>query len=151
MAIKTPIFVVLVVVTVIIILGSLIGLVFQLFPDPTWNNVALVSLLVGGFYVVYYFIVTPAQLTKKINQNEALKKERKITFGETEVDLMVGRNTSRLPWENFVHVLNGRQMYIMVYEEEKKIYPFLPKRAFTEPDAEKAFLQMLDEHEIPLK
>jgi Na+(H+)/acetate symporter ActP len=151
MAFKTPIFIVLVVVTVIIILGSLIGLVFQLFPDPTWNNVAFVSLLVGAFYIVYYFIVTPAQLNKTISKNETLQKDRKFTFGETEVDLMIGRNTSRLPWDNFVHVLNGRTMYIMVYEEGKKTYPFLPKRAFTDPDAEKAFLQMLEEHDIPVK
>lgn len=151
MALKTPIFIVLVVVTVIIIVGSLIGLVFQLFPDPTWNNVAFISLLVGGFYIVYYFIVTPAQLTKMINKNEALQKERKITFSETEVDLMIGRNTSRLPWDNFVHVFNGKTMYIMVYEEDKKTYPFLPKRAFTDPGSEKAFLQLLEERNIPVK
>ena len=63
MAFKTPLFVLLAVVVVIIIVGSLIGLVFQLFTDSSWNNVALVSLLVGAFYVFYYFVMVPAQLT----------------------------------------------------------------------------------------
>lgn len=151
MAFKTPLFVLLAVVTVIIIAGSLIGLVFQLFTDSTWNNVALVSLLVGGFYIFYYFAMVPAQLTKTINKNEALKKERTFTFGENEVDLAIGEKVSPLPWEHFTHVLKGRTMYIMVYEEGKKTYPFLPNRAFADPGSEKAFLAILEQHSIPVK
>jgi len=151
MAMKTPIFVVLAIVTIVIIAGSLFGLVFQLFADATMQNVAFVSLLVGGFYLVYYFIVTPAQLTKTINKNETLQKDREFTFSDLEVDLKIGNHTSRLPWEHFLQVFNGKKMYIMVYAEGKKTYPFLPKRAFTEPGSEEAFLEILEAHNIPLK
>ena len=151
MALKTPIFIVLAVVTIVIMVGSLVGLVFQLFTDEVGRNVAFVSLLIGGFYVVYYFFLTPAQLTKMIKKNETLQMERELTFSEAEVDLVLGGQTSRLFWDHLVHVLKGRTMYILVYEEEKKIYPFLPKRALTEPGSEEAFLALLEEHNIPVK
>ena len=151
MAFKTPIFIVLAVVTILIMVASLVGLVFQLFTDEVGRNVAFVSLLIGGFYMVYYFFLTPAQLTKMIKKNEALQMEREFTFSEAEVDMKIGDQTSRLFWEHFVHVLKGRTMYILVYEEDKKVYPFLPKRALSEPGSEEAFLAMLEEHNIPVK
>jgi hypothetical protein len=151
MAIKTPLFVVLAVLTIVIMVGSSIGLIFQLFTDSITQNVAMISLAVGAFYVVYYFFLTPAQLTKTIKKNEALQMEREFSFSEAEVDLKVGNQTSRLFWDHFLHVLKGRTMYILVYEEEKKIYPFLPKRALTEPGSEEAFLALLEEHNILVK
>ena len=151
MAFKTPLFVLLAVVVVIIIVGSLIGLVFQLFTDSSWNNVALVSLLVGAFYVFYYFVMVPAQLTKTINKNETLQKERTFIFDENEVQLVIGAHTSRFSWEHFVQALKGRTMYILVYEEDKKVYPFIPNRAFADPGSEQAFLAILDQHGIPVK
>lgn len=151
MAAKTPLFIVLAAVTILIVAGSLVGLVFQLFTDPTWQNVALVSLLIGAFYLVYYFFLIPAQLTKTIKKNETLQMDRKFTFGETEVDLMVGKQTSRMSWEHFTHVMAGRKVYVLVYEEVKKVYPFLPKRAFADLAEEETFLDMLKEHNIPVK
>lgn len=151
MAIKTPVFIVLAVLTIAIMAGSLIGLVFQWFTDSTGQNVAIVSLVIGAFYVLYYFLLTPLQLTKAIKKNEALQMKREFSFSEAEVDLKVGSQTSRLFWDHFLHVLKGRTMYILVYEEEKKMYPFLPKRALTEPGSEEAFLALLEEHNIPVK
>lgn len=151
LAAKTPLFLVLAVVTIVIVVGSLVGLVFQLFTDPLWQNVALVSLVIGAFYMVYYFFLIPAQLSKTVKKNETLQLERKFTFSETAVDLMVGQQNSRMPWEHFKHVLAGKNFYVLVYEEEKKVYPFLPKGAFADSAEETAFLDLLKEHNIPLK
>lgn len=151
MAFKSPIYVVLALLTGVIMAGSAIGLVFQLFTDEVGQSVAFISLLIGGFYVLYYFFLTPAQLTKAIKRNDTLRMERKFTFSKKEVDLKVGDQTYRMLWEHFVHVLNGKTMYILVYEDEKKIYPFLPKRALSEPGSEEAFLALLEEYNIPIK
>lgn len=151
LAAKTPLFIVLAVVTIVIVVGSLVGLVLQLFTDPTWKNVAIVSLVIGGFYLVYYIFLIPAQLSRTIKKNETLQKERKFTFGETEVDLMIGKHTSRMPWEHFLHVLAGKKLYVLVYEEAKKVYPFLPKGAFADLAEEETFLDLLKEHNIPVK
>jgi hypothetical protein len=45
----------------------------------------------------------------------------------------------------------GKKLYVMVYEEAKKVYPFLPKSAFADLAEEETFLNMLKEHDIPLK
>jgi hypothetical protein len=151
LAAKTPLFIVLAVLTILVVAGSLVGLALQLFTDPVWNNVALVSLVIGVFYLVYYFFLIPAQLSRTIKKNEALQKDRKFIFGETEVDLMIGNQSSRMPWEHFTHVMAGKKLYVMVYEEAKKVYPFLPKSAFADLAEEETFLDMLKEHNIPLK
>ena len=151
LAAKTPLFLVLAVVTVVIVVGSVVGLAFQLFTDPMWQNAALVSLAIGAFYVVYYFFLIPAQLSRTVKKNEALQMERKFTFGETAVDLLVGKQNSRMPWENFTHVMAGKKIYVLVYEETKKVYPFLPKSAFADSAEEAAFLDLLKAHNIPVK
>ena len=151
LAAKTPLFIILAAVTIVIVLGSLVGLALSLFTDPVWQNVALVSLVIGAFYLVYYFFLIPAQLTKTIKKNEVLLKDRKFTFGETAVDLLLGDQTSTMPWEHFTHVMAGKKLYVMVYEETKKVYPFLPKSAFADLAEEETFLDLLKEHQIPVK
>ena len=148
---KTPMFIVLASVTLLIMLGSLVVLVVPSIGNPTWNNVAIVSLLVGGFYLVYYFLLIPLQLGGTYKKNESLQKERVLTVSDANVSMKVGDRSSDLTWENFEKVLDCKDLYLMIYKADQRVYPFVPKRAFTEPGAEEAFRKSFTDHDIPIK
>ncbi len=148
---KTPMFIVLATVTLIIMIGSVIVLVVPSIGNPIWNNVAIVSLVVGSFYLVYYFLLIPIQLGGTYKKNEYLQKERVLTVSDENVTMKVADRSSELAWENFEKVLNCKDLYILIYKADQRVYPFVPKRAFNDPGSEGAFLKFFTDHDIPIK
>jgi hypothetical protein len=148
---KTPMFIVLAVVTLIIMIGSVIVLVVPTVGNPTWNSVAIVSLIVGAFYLVYYFLLIPLQLGGTYKKNEYLQKERVMTISDENITMKVADRRSELAWDNFEKVLDCKNLYLMIYKADQRVYPFIPKRAFTEPGSEDAFRKSFVDHDIPIK
>lgn len=138
----------------LILLAMIAAAVVLIFPavgTAVWRNTAFVVLLVGAFYIVYFLAIIPWQLSRTYKSNEYLQKARTLTFSESGVTMAVGGNTSNLLWENFKHVINGSGFYLLVYVGENRVYPFIPKRAFTAEASEEAFLALLEEKDIPLR
>jgi hypothetical protein len=148
---KTPMFIVLASVTLLIMVGSLVVLVVPSVGNPTWNNVAIVSLVVGAFYLVYYFLLIPLQLNGTYKKNEYLQKERTLTVTDEGINMKVADRSSDLAWDNFEKVLDCKDIYILIYKADQRVYPFIPKRAFTEPGSEEAFRKSFIDHDIPIK
>jgi hypothetical protein len=148
---KTPMFIVLAVVTLVIMVGSVVVLVVPSVGNSAWNSVALVSLVVGAFYLVYYFLLIPLQLGGTYKKNEYLQKARLLTVSDQNVTMKVGDRSSDLAWENFEKVLDTKDLYILIYKADQRVYPFIPKRAFTEDGSEEAFRKAFLDHDIPIK
>jgi len=116
---KTPMFIVLAVVTLIIMIGSVLVLLVPCIGNPAWNSVALVSLVVGAFYLVYYFLLIPLQLNGTFKKNEYLRKERVLTVSDENVNMKVDDRSSDLAWENFEKVLDTKDLYILIYKADR--------------------------------
>lgn len=148
---KTPAFIVLAIITVLLMLGSLVVLIVPSIGDSTWNNVAIISLVIGGFYLVYYFILIPMQLGRSFKSNELLRKERVLVFDETGLTMTLEDRRSEMVWENFEKLMDSKSLYLMIYKADERLYPFVPKRAFEAPETEATFRQLFSEHDIPIK
>lgn len=135
----------------IILAGSLLILIVPSIVGPAWRNVAWVALLVSGFYVLYFYLFIPWQLARTYQSNEYLKAERIFNFQANQIMMKVGDKSSELSWEHFEKVIEGKDLYLLIYKADQRIYPFLPKRAFTEANSEAAFKHILAEKSIPLK
>lgn len=143
-----------IIIAAVIILAMIAAAVVLIFPSigaAALNNAALIVLLVGAFYILYYLVFIPFQFTNMYKANEYLRKDRKLVFSESDVILQVGDKTSNLLWENFRSVIDGGGFYLLVYIDEKKVYPFIPKSAFTTDASEEEFLGLLKEKGIPIK
>jgi hypothetical protein len=148
---KTPAFIVLAAVIVLIMIGSAVILIVPSIGNATWTNVAVVSLLVGAFYLVYYFLVIPMQLSRSYKSNAYLQTERVFFFNDDHVTMHVGEKTSELHWENFEKVIDGKELYLIIYKAEERVYPFITKRAFKDEASEISFRQIFKEKSISLK
>ncbi len=150
LASKTTTFWILVGVILVVMLGSAAVLIFPMVGNAAWNNAAVVALLVSAFYVIYYLIFIPWQLKRAYKSNEYLQKERKFHFSGAGVVMRIGDKGSDLAWENFTRVIDAGDFYLLLYEAEDKIYPFIPKDAFEDDGSEEAFLAFLNEKSVPV-
>jgi hypothetical protein len=138
----------------LIILTMIAAAVVLIFPsvgDPAWNNAAVVALLVSAFYIFYLLVLIPLQLSRTYKTNDYLQLERKLTFTESGVTMRVGDQTTDLLWDNFKEVIDGGGFYLLIYEGENRVYPFIPERAFTTGASEEALLAILAGKGIPLR
>lgn len=150
LAARTPGFWVIGGVILLVMVASGAVLLIPSLGQPSWKNIALIALLVGAFYVIYYFVFIPLQLGKAFKDNAYLQKERQLVFSEEGVMMQVGDKSSRLVWENFNRVMDAGDSYLLIYEGTDKIYPFIPARAFDSGELKEAFCKMLEEKGIPL-
>ena len=112
---------------------------------------AILSLLVGGFYFLYYFFLIPWQLSRSYKNNPVLQLERKFSFDRDELSMQIGDKGTKLARENIEKVIAGKDLYLMVYKGEQRAYPFIPKRVFNAELTEEAFRDWLKEHQIPIR
>lgn len=151
LASKTPTFIVMAVIIGLIMVSAVLVLLFPDFGDGNFTSAALVTLLVGGFYVLYYLFLIPWQLARTFKKDVYLQKERIFTFFDAHVTMQVEDKSSDLVWENFEKVVEGKVLYLLIYKADQRVYPFIPKRAFSDPAAEEAFKEILAEKSVPLK
>jgi len=150
LAMNTPTFLVLAAAIFLAMIAAVIVLLVPGIGDVTWRNIAIVVLLVGVFYTIYYLAFIPYQLTRAFKKNEYLQKARTFTISDQRVHMEIGDRSTDLEWEYFKKVVDGGTFYLLIYQADQKVYPFLPKRAFEEPSIEESFLQLLQSKSIPV-
>jgi hypothetical protein len=151
LASKSPTFVILAAVIGLMMIGAVVVLVVPSVGDASWANIALVALFVGVFYVLYYFLIIPWQLARTFKGNDYLQTERIFRFSDAHITMNVGNRSSDLPWENFEKVIEGPELYLLIYRSDERVYPFIPKRAFEDEAAELAFRQNFVAKSIPVQ
>lgn len=144
-------FIVIAAVIILAMIAAVVVLVFPSIGTPALNNAALVVLLVGAFYSLYYLVIIPFQFARMVKSNEYLRKERQFTFSESDVIMRVGEKTTNLSWEKFKNAIDGGGFYLLIYIDEQSVYPFIPKSAFTMDASEEKFLNLLEEKGVPIK
>jgi hypothetical protein len=132
-------------------IAAAVVLIFPSIGDAVLRNVAVVVLLVGAFYIIYFTVIIPWQLSRAYTSNEYLQQAREFTFSESGVAMAIGDKMSNLIWENFKDVIDGGGFYLLLYEGENRVYPFIPKRAFTTEASEDAFRAVIREKGITIK
>lgn len=151
LATQSPVFIALAAFTGLIVLLSMVILIFPSIGGGDFKSAAVMALIIGGFYFLYYLFLIPMQLSRAYAKNEYLQEERILTFSESHITMQVGSRSSEMDWENVEKVMSDQYLYIMTYKAQEKAYPFIPKRAFSEQGSESEFLKLLDEKSITIK
>jgi len=147
---KTTSFIIMAALLILAMLGALVVLLVPSLGDQNWKNIALILLVVGIFYIVYYFAVIPWQLTRAYKKNEHLKVERTFIFTNENIQVKVGEDGTVLNWDQFQRVMDAKDFYLMVFKDGQKLYFFIPERAFNEEMTEETFVDLLYEKSIQI-
>jgi hypothetical protein len=149
LAIKSPGFLVLAIVLALGMIGSVIVLILGK-PEGVLPYAPMV-IMIGLFYLLYFFVIIPWQFSRSYKSNPYLKMERSFTISDENLLMAVGDKSNEFQWENFQKVIDGGDFYLMIYKAQNRIYPFIPKDAFASQADHEAFLQHLAEKSIPVK
>ena len=137
----------------LLLVGMLASIVVLLLPsieNPAWKNMAMIFVVVSGFYVIYYFFIIPFQLKQAYKKQEHLKTDREITFKDKQISIKIGEGGISLDWENLEQVIEVKDFYLMVFKDQKKIYFFIPGRAFDQDVSKDDFLEALKAKSIQI-
>ena len=148
LALKTPTFLILAGIILVAMIASAVILLLPSLRNSNWQRIAIVVLLVGVFYLLYYLLFIPFQLSQAYKGNPNLQVERQIRLTEEKILMMIGDRTAELDWEHVQKVVEGKDLYLIIYRDRNQIYPLLPKRALKDAGEEDAFLKLLKEKSL---
>ena len=103
----------------------------------------LVWLLLPPFFVVFTFYIQPARLANQASQNEQLVTETTWEVSVLGVQITSRYNSSLMGWESIRNLLTTREYYLLLNKKNQNSFRFVPRRAFTSPEQEELFLEMV--------
>lgn len=142
-----------IIMAVLLILSIIAGVVVLLIPNienPGWKNSALILLVVGVFYIFYYFLVIPFQLRRAYKKQQHLKVEREIVLKDEDVSIKIGEGGIDLKLVNLEKVIFAKELYLMVFKDKQNLYFYIPERAFNQDVTKDTFLAYLKSKSIQI-
>ena len=142
-----------IIMAVLLILAMAAAAVILLLPsvgEENWDNIALILLVVGVFYIIYFFAVIPWQLRRAYKKNDHLQVERQFVLKEDVIGIKVGEEGTELELDKIEKVVDTDDLYLLIYKNKQKLYFFIPDRAFSAEASEESFLAYLEEKSIKL-
>jgi len=107
-----------------------------------WASLLFVVLLEGA--LVYNVLVT---LPRKYFRGDPKFQDRyQLTFSDEGIKLKTSQVDSKLAWSLYSKVLEGRDMYLLLYGTETRMMTAVPKRVFLNTDQEHQFRELIAKH-----
>lgn len=145
---KSTSFIIMAVLLIVAMIAAAVILLIPSVGEESWDNIAVILLVVGAFYIVYFFAVIPWQLKQAYKKNEHLQVERQFILKDESIGVRVGNEGTELSLDHLEKVVDVDNLYLMIYKDKQKLYFFIPDRAFSEEVSEKVFVDYLREKSI---
>jgi hypothetical protein len=107
-----------------------------------WASLLFVLLLEGA--VFYNVLVTSP---RRYFRGDAKFQDRyELTFSDEGIKVKTSQIDSKLAWSLYTKVIEGPDMYVLVYGKEIRIMTAVPKRVFINKDQEQQFRDLIARH-----
>lgn len=143
LAMKSTSFIIMAVLLILSMVAAAVVLLVPSIGAQNWDNIALILLVVGVFYIIYYVAIIPWQLKRAYKKNEHLQGERQFILKDESIGVSIGGEGTDFDLNNLERVVDADDLYLLIYKNKQKYYFFIPERAFNEDGTEEAFLEYL--------
>ena len=123
----------------LILCSGLITILFGNF-DQSLAWIVPFVLLLG---VVYIYIVSPYLVGMRVGRNPKLQSETSGTATAEQLALQNTNIDSKMSWDNFIRSVETRHYFLLIYGINKRMFQFIPKRAFESEEKIDAFRDLL--------
>ncbi len=147
LAMKSTWFIYVALVILLVLAGSGIILANPEMVAPSLRGIATILFLMCLVYVIYFVFIIPIHLAKAYKTNKHLQQERILVFWDDHLQMRIGKSSVSLNWEDLKRLVAGKNYYLLVFEGEEKVFPFIPKRDLDENDRQ-AFLEFFQSKSI---
>ncbi len=110
------------------------------------ENERLLLYLLPPMMFIFFLLYTPINLRRAAKKvaKEGLEFEWRVN--NAGISVVKGEKTTKYNWESFSLAEESDGYYLLFSRANRSEYIFIPKAAFTEPDEEKAFRELVTEH-----
>ena len=93
--------------------------------------------------LVYLWVILPLNTGRQIEKNERFMSETTWELGEDQVLIKNKFSETKMDWGSFQKVVETGDYYLLVYTANKRMFQFIPKRAFESQEHAAAFREVL--------
>jgi hypothetical protein len=91
----------------------------------------------------YAYIIQPFITERRAKKNNRMLSPVAWELDQNNLKFKTAFAESQMDWGTFGKVIESRQYFLLIYSFNKRMFTFLPKRAFTLPEQEGAFRALL--------
>lgn len=106
----------------------------------------LIWLLLPPFFVIFVFYIQPMRVARQASENEQLVTEATWEVNEDGIQISSRFGSTRLDWREMNKLVTTREYYLLLLKVNKNAFRFLPRRAFSSPQEQDQFLELLQKH-----
>jgi hypothetical protein len=132
----------LIIFCVLILAGAVILNLIVVEFFPLWATIAFVLLF--EISLLYNIIINGPR--RYFRGDLKFRDKYELTFSDEGVLLKTPQIDSKLAWSLYTRVIEGRDMYLLVYGKETRMMTMVPKRSFRNSDEENRFRQLVSRH-----
>lgn len=147
---KSPWFLVLAVIIVLLVIVSGILLIFPGLVGEYFQGVAPFVFVAGLVYLLYVMFLIPMQLSRAYQAKPYLQLPRTLIFFQSHLTLRIGDQSVDLPWEHLRKVIDGGDYYLLLFQVDEQVIPFIPERAIIDQSTRDTLLTLFMEKSIPV-
>lgn len=104
----------------------------------------LIWLLFPPLFMIFTFYLQPISIARKAVQNEQLVAEATWEVSDAGVKILSRYGSIDLGWDTFKKLVETRDYYLLLSKKNRNAFRFLPRRAFTSPQEDELFLQLVN-------
>lgn len=149
LAVKSPWFIYAALVILLVLAGSGFILANPGIAGTTIGGIAMILFMVCLVYIIYFVFIIPIHFSQAYKNTEHLRQERILIFRERNLLMKIGKDSVSLPWDDLKRVTLDSHYYILLFEGDKKVFPFIPRRGLDDED-QRAFLEFFQSKSIPI-
>src|SRR5678816_3414305 len=109
---------------------------------PLWTMILFVSLFEG---LLFYNVLVKIPRTYYRGDGK-YRDNYDIAFTDENIRVKTSQLDSKLAWSLYTKVLEGSDMYLLVYGKDVRMMTAVPKRAFISKDQEHKFRDLVSRH-----
>ena len=103
-------------------------------------------LLLPPLFVYFVLVIQPSRVARQAAQNEQLVTETTWELSDGGLQISSSFGSTHLDWEDLNKLLTSKEYYLVLLKTNKNALRFIPRRAFTSPQEQDQFLEILTNH-----
>jgi hypothetical protein len=109
---------------------------------PLWTMILFIGLFEG---LLFYNLLVKVPRSY-FRGDGKFRDKYEITFTDEYIRVKTSQLDSKLAWSLYTKVLEGSDMYLLIYGKDVRMMTAVPKRAFTSKDQEHKFRDLVSRH-----
>jgi len=111
-----------------------------------WVNWFPIILFIVLFEAALFYNMLVTTPRKYFRGDAKFRDHFHLTFSDEGITVKTSQIDSKTAWSLYTKVIEGRDMYLLLYGKETRMMTAVPKRAFTSNDQEQLFRELVTRH-----